>query len=582
MRGGGVASLRLTLRVITRKSVIIMCVKATQLSRTLKIGLFVFLCCMVLSAAQGGRADVPLPQVTGPIPVTANSYPFNSLSHLVFPQDLSQFGYVEEEYFVSGHANVYDLDELSGRVIVRTANAPYTTRVLVRRPVSPSAFSGTVIVELLNPTPGFDTDPQWQLCHDYFLAHGDAWVGITSKPVAVKALKHFDPQRYAPLSWRNPLPLWQTCTDPYSPGYSPGDSMRATENGLVWDIMSQVGALLKSPPFRNHPLQGFQVERVFATGYSQTGGFLVTYINFIRPLATAHLDDGTPVYDGYLIGDGEGGSAPLNQCAETFAPGDPRIIIQPRPEPVISVVTQTLVAGWSRLVRRADSDLPGDRYRRYEVPGSSHRSKLRVDFSMPPEVMARLGLGGPPSLNCIEVDQYGLSDFPLEYLMKGAFANLDAWVQDPQGYIPPSAPWINLDESNFFWPVLDAYGNATGGLRTPYLDVPVATYYAHSTAGDDESMFICSISGYKVPFDACLLMELYPPSCFLGIWFCRPSNSYVTQVREKVEELVDAGFITVDDGERIISEAETMQSQLPYRRWRWRCLPSLTAPEPGP
>jgi hypothetical protein len=535
--------------------------KATRLLSTLKIGLFAFLCFVALIATQGVHAAVPLPTVTGPIPVTAQSYPFNAASHTTIPQDLTLFGYVEEEYFVSGLANVYDLNT-AGTVIVRTAHAPYSTRILVRRPARLRKFSGTVIVELLNPTARFDLDIQWQLSRGYFLAHGDCWVGITSKPVAVKALKHFDPQRYAPLSWANPLPPALTCPDPYSP-FQPTDTTPATENGLVWDIMSQVGALLKKssllPP--NHPLHGFSVKRVFATGYSQTGGFLVTYINFIRPLATAHLDNGEPVYDGYLIGDGDARHTPLNQCAVLLPLDDPRWIIQPRSEPVISVVTQTTesIVSINRISRRPDSDWPGDRYRRYEVPGASHLSQRQIDLSPSLEDKARTGVA-PAAQNCIETAQYGRSDFPLEYIMNGAFANLDAWVRDSRWGIvpPPRAPRIILDTISHL-PVLDGYGNATGGVRTPYLDVPVATYYAQSHAADDMSTFMCELTGYKVPFDASLLRQLYPHDCFFGLRNC----SYVRRVRNAVNALVSNRFITADDGDRIKSEARRAGAQLP-------------------
>jgi hypothetical protein len=323
--------------------------------------------------------------------------------------------------------------------------------------------------------------------------------------------------------------------------------------------MSQVGALLKKSSFLlpcDQPLHGFRVKRVFATGYSQTGGFLVTYINFIRPLATAHLDDGTSVFDGYLIGDGDAFQTPLNQCAAYLPPAVR--IIQPRPEPVISVVTQTLV-GYNSVVRRADMDSPGDRYRRYEVPGASHLTQRQMDFSPTDEDRARTGVS-PAAKNCIEVAQYGISDFPSEYIMNGAFANLDAWVGEGQGYIPPKAHWITLD-AVFHLPLLDQYGNAIGGVRTPYLDVPIATYYGESHAADQMSIYMCNLTGYKVPFGASLLRQLYPHDCFWGFF---PHNcSYVRKVRKAVDALVHSRFITKDDGERIKSEAQTVGAHLP-------------------
>jgi len=53
-------------------------------------------------------AATPIPTVTGPLPVTASSYPFMAANRTLGAPDLSKLGYVEEEYIVSGNANVYD------------------------------------------------------------------------------------------------------------------------------------------------------------------------------------------------------------------------------------------------------------------------------------------------------------------------------------------------------------------------------------------------------------------------------------------------------------------------------------------
>src|SRR5215212_7484837 len=58
-----------------------------------------------IAAAQGARAAVVVPMVTGPVPVTAESRPFLGADHGLPPMDLAKRGYVEEEFFVSGSAN---------------------------------------------------------------------------------------------------------------------------------------------------------------------------------------------------------------------------------------------------------------------------------------------------------------------------------------------------------------------------------------------------------------------------------------------------------------------------------------------
>ena len=149
--------------------------------------------------------------------------------------DLSKVGYVEEEYIVSGAANVYDW-AADGAINVKTPNAPYTTRILVRRPSS--GFSGTVVVELLFPARRFDWSMMWGFSHDQIIDHKDAWVGITL-PAAADGLKKFNPARYSDLSFANPSPT-APCAG------APNNAAPPSEDGLRWDMISQVGALLKS------------------------------------------------------------------------------------------------------------------------------------------------------------------------------------------------------------------------------------------------------------------------------------------------------------------------------------------------
>ena len=83
-------------------------------------------CLIALLSPTSAQAAASIPAVKGPIPVTANSYPFGAAFRTNAPQDLSKVGYVEEEYLVSGFANVYDFGADSN-VVVKTPHAPYTT-----------------------------------------------------------------------------------------------------------------------------------------------------------------------------------------------------------------------------------------------------------------------------------------------------------------------------------------------------------------------------------------------------------------------------------------------------------------------
>ncbi len=488
-----------------------------------------FTCTIVANEPSNGL------KIVGPVPVTSESYPFNGADHSVVPQNIGSSNYIEEEYFVSGKANVYDYDA-AGKVIIKHADAPYTTRILVRRPADQSRFSGNVVLELNNPTKMFDMDLQWMFCRDFFIENGDIWVGVTVKPVALKALKKFNPERYKSLSMDNPASLNERCEIKTS---TLNDTTKETENGLVWDMVSQIGKLLKGREDTTNPLKGYDVKYLIATGYSQTGGYLTTYINLIHPLDTAKMADGKPIFDGYMIGDGDAFMVPINQCVDAVPPGETGVRIKPRGVPVISVVTQGLLNS-TIIARRPDSDEPADRFRRYEIPGAAHVNKKSMDNSPNSADSAKAGVPDTVS-KCEGIDQYGVTDFPLEFFMNSAYQNLYAWIRS--GTPPPKAEPIVTEraaDKNGIIIKLDEYGNALGGVRHPYVEAPVATYFGNSRAMDRASAFFCSLAGYKAPFDGEKIKSLYPAK-----------EDYLKKVYDVTDKLVEERFLTESDGERI-------------------------------
>jgi hypothetical protein len=82
---------------------------------------------------------------------------------LVPASSLESVGYAEQEFLVEGTARSFTLTgerAADGRWSVKEdATAPYVTRILVRRPVDPARFSGTVAVEWNNVSAGMDVSP---------------------------------------------------------------------------------------------------------------------------------------------------------------------------------------------------------------------------------------------------------------------------------------------------------------------------------------------------------------------------------------------------------------------------------------
>jgi len=352
-------------------------------------------------------AATRLPDVRGPLPVSAGSYPFGAADHTRTPEDLRAAGYVEDEFLVAGTANVYDWPA-PGPAVVRTSGAAYVTRVLVRRPADRARFSGNVVVEMLNPSNLFDLNLAWAISARQMTRNGDAWVGITAKPVSIATLKTFDPARYTTLAMANPLPT----SDPRNCDTLPSDSARTTENGLVWDMYTQVGAWLRSRSPTNPLLYGVgggsqPVQHLYAWGYSQTGSFLYTYVNAVNPLVVK--DDGRSMFDAYVVAMSSAPS-PINQCAAAIPAGDPRRVMRNVGVPVVRVMSQSdYLSGIA--ARRPDSDTAPDLYRNYEIAGAAHATPDELNFAAAPADIEKGGRPVPP-MACNEGPRSRFQNWP--------------------------------------------------------------------------------------------------------------------------------------------------------------------------
>src|SRR5215472_9243066 len=396
--------------------------------------------CVLLLSTVSLAETIPVPKATR-LGFTADSSAFNSASRDLQPLDLASHGYAEDEFIISGSANVYDW-AADGSLAVKTPNAPYADRILVRHPSTRVRFSGTVVVELMNNARRFDWPMMWGYSRDYFIEHGDAWVGITM-PGAVQGLKKFNPTRYAAVSFAAPGP--SACAA------NGKNAAPDQEEGLRWDMFSQVAAALKSTA-AGAPMAGMKVERVFMTTQA---GDIVTYINAIHP--RAKLADGKSAYDGYLIKN-PAGAVRINQCAPAPAQGDPRRVVTPTNAPIVAVVAQgELIANLAS--RHPDSDDPNGRYRQYEIAGVAHIEKYPYSAlpSFADQIAAVGAAQGTPDwpFNAKCEPEIPLGDNPiLKYSYDSAFLNLHNWVA--KGIAPPKADRIEVKDGAV---VLDEWGN---------------------------------------------------------------------------------------------------------------------------
>jgi hypothetical protein len=466
----------------------------TQARRASFITALFILAAGVLTPALATGAEGPPKVASLPIsvapPPAGKGAPFNAT-----PADLAAHGYVEEEFIVSGKANVYEYGP-GGAVQIKTPDAPYATRILVRRPADPRRFSGTVRVETSHPQYGIDF--VWSRTTGYVIANGDAVVSIAtrrSESSPIEAMKAMDPVRYAPLNF--------------------------TEAGLNWDVIGQVGRLLKTQIPEN-PLRGYRVKRLYAQGWSGGGALLLLYISdgFHQQV---RMPDGGPIYDGYLVGEPSG--YPLINSAATALPkSDPREQVQPIDVPVISLDTHPQ----EPYRRRPDGDRPNDRYRVYEVAGAGHNN-----LRLPP--LYEASVDADEAVGCV----YEVSRFPMYQFFDSTLARLDAWAA--RGVTPPPSVRIALGADGA--QQLDGHGNQVGGVRSTYLDVPTARYFANSPkpGGGGRS---CLLDGAEEPFPAATLTALYGDH-----------RGYVDKVDLRANALVREGWILPADARVLRREA---------------------------
>lgn len=459
------------------------------------------------------------------IPITVTSRPFMSAADKC---DFARRGYREDEYFIYGKANVY-ASSPDGGIVVETPDVPYVDRFMVRYPADATAASGNVIVEILNATTAMDIDRMWILCKDHHMRHGDVYVAITSKSLTTFALKKFDSARYAPISWKDPVEHSFPMTMTGNCGG--GDTIEGMEDGLFWDMLTDLADALRSGVV---DLGGIEVSRVYLTGWSQSGGYMLTYINRLLPMYEVGREK--PVFDGYLAGGAAYTCAPgLNQRETPAGDSPEELRIRACSAPVIFVHTESENARiGGRAAQQPDSDTPTLRYRRYEIPGSTHDAKYNMfDYYWGSDDQQRVGviLKNPGMTDTP-------NDYPYEIVFHAAWQFLDDWVQ--KGVAPPSVARIEVCEDGLTNRT-DEHGNAVGGYRLPPIDLPVCTWHPISIPIRADFAFDCTLYGYKTYFPVETLKRMYTSLAH-----------YRDLVERQTRTLVDDGLVLAEDAEELV------------------------------
>jgi hypothetical protein len=277
----------------------------------------------------------------------------------------------------------------------------------------------------------------------------------------------------------------------------PGDA-------FAFDIFSQAGRVARE----GKVLGPLVPKRILAVGESQSAIFLTTYINAVDPLAK--------VYDGVFL-HSRFGSAPLLEAGSILSASTPRAPsgVKLRTDlriPVLTLITETDMIGSGIGGFWAASQPDNNRLRIWEIPGTAHADVYVFQVggndsgNVPIEKLAPLWK--PSAQTIVGKLAKPMNSAPQHhYVAQAAVSALDAWVRT--GRAPPSAPRLELVPGAAGAApslALDEVGNARGGIRTPWVDVPTAKLSGFGNTGGA----FAGLLGTTEAFDAATLKRLYP------------------------------------------------------------------------
>jgi hypothetical protein len=293
------------------------------------------------------------------------------------------------------------------------------------------------------------------------------FVEIVHSPANIGLLKTFNAERYATLN---------------------------IAAGQTNEIIAQFGMLMKSG---TGPFAAYRVQHITLMGTSASSG---TVRGYLTDHASLRKADGGPIFDGFLL-TSTNGNTPL-----------PIVDV-----PMIQMPTQTEVVTWAEMgiaYRRPDSDAPANRFRLYEVAGMPHNnSRDSPAFLIDPCTLP-------------------VTDFPAGAFTALALNHLIDWVT--KGRTPPHAPPITVDRNagnDGSHLALDEFGNARGGIRNVWVDVPIATYGVFGKGKTTATDRLCLLAGTKVPLPEATLKKIHSST-----------SQYASHVERRLTELIAEGW----------------------------------------
>ena len=372
-------------------------------------------------------------------------------------------------------------------------SAPYESRMFVRLPRNPKKFSGVVIVEWLNVTGQSDLETAWPVEGQYLMRHGIGYVGVSAQEAGIccgpTTLKGWDPRRYAAL-------------------YHP-------EDNFSYDIYSQAIKALRDPahngttslyPTPPDPMRGMKIKKLVATGASQSALELTNFVNggYNRKQIDLYvITRGGGPFDDF--------STPIFQLNEenSFAdqPDNPHYVVWQE-----AGTAHAPAAWWGYISKEQQCD--------QQVPGSADAINTACSVNH----------------GSVDYSSRALSAAASRFLLSGR--------------LPSAAPRVQSDGSGGV--ARDANGLALGGLRQPFIAVPVGF---NTSDG-------CPLYGTYTAWSAAKIKSLYPTH-----------DDYLKKLKAYTKTAVRSGWLLPEDADDVLRKANGFTGP-----WDGGCSDSCPAP----
>ena len=133
--------------------------------------------------------------------------------------------------------------------------------------------------------------------------------------------------------------------------------------------------------------------------------------------------------------------------------------------------------------------------------------------------------------------------------MSVALHHLLQWVD--KGVVPPRAErmWIDRNEHNDGSPLaLDEHGNAKGGIRNVWVDVPIATNGVQGKGKTPQQDRLCQLGGTKVALADDVLRKLY-----------KSNADYIARVEQRMKQLISEGWFLPEYADMVRADAKAVR-----------------------